>query len=101
MATQRRSWVSQPTSIRMHNTSVRVEYGKIYPGAFGEVDQLLINYVSFRQGAYMSYRTANSDDINALPEVMTKSAHHVRHELPTNVLRTRDDYPSILELATR
>ena len=101
MATQRRSWMSQPTSIRMYGTSVRVEYGKVYPSAHGEVDQLLINYVSFRQGAYMSYRTANSDDINALQQTLNRSAHHVRHELPTNILRTQDDYPSILELAAR
>jgi len=94
----------QPTSIGMYGTSVRVEFGKIdslYPGSLGEVDQLLINYVSFRQAAYKSYRTTNNDNINALPERMSRSAHHVRHELPTNILRTRDDYLSILELATR
>jgi len=96
--------IPQPAPIRMHDTSVRVEFGKIddlYPGSLGEVNQLLVNYVSFRQGAYMSYRTTNNDDINALPEILSRSAHHVRHEPPTHVLRTRDDYPSILELATR
>ena len=95
---------SQPTSIRMHDKSVRVEFGRIdglYPDSLGELDQLLINYVSFRQATYMSYRTTNNHDINALPEAMAKSAHHVLHELPTNILQTRDDYPSIMELATR
>jgi len=93
--------MSQPVSASMYGTSVRVEFGKIYPGIHGQVDQLLINYVSFRQGAYMSYRTANSDDINALQDTLNRSAHYVRQELPTDILRTRDDYPSILELATR
>lgn len=88
----------------MHKTSVRIEYGEIdssYPGPLEDVDQVLVNYVSFRQGTYKSYRNAHNDDISAFPEIMSKAAHYVKRELPTNVLRTRDDYPSIMELATR
>jgi len=86
----------------MHNTSVHVELGEIdaSPGSLDGVDQQLMNYVSFRQSTYLSYST-NDGDLHAFQEMMSKAAHHVQHELSTNVLRTRDDYQSILELATR
>jgi hypothetical protein len=88
----------------MHDASVRLEFGEIggpYSGSLNDIDQLLVNYISFRQGAYLSYRTTNAGDIQAFPEMMSKSVRYVQHELPTDVLRTRDDYESILELATR
>jgi len=89
----------------MHNTSIQVEFGEIdgsytYPGSVDGVDQQLGNYVSFRQGTYMSYST-NDGDLQAFQEMMSKAAHHVQQELSTDVLRTRNDYQSILELATR
>lgn len=86
----------------MPKPSVHVEVTKIdgsYPG-LDDLDQNLINHVSFRLGTYLSYST-NDDDIQAIPQMMSKSAHYVQHEVPTDVLRTRDDYQSTLELATR
>lgn len=88
----------------MPDPSISVEFGEVHastlPGFADEVGQQLINYVSFRQGTYMSYNP-NDDHIPAIQEIMTKSTHYVQHEMPTDALRTRDDYQSILELATR
>lgn len=87
----------------MPNTSTHVESGETdgsRPGSSDSVDQQLMNYVSFRQGTYMNYNV-NASDIQAVPEMITRSAHYVQHELPTDALRAREDYQSILELATR
>ena len=84
----------------MASTSVHVEFGEIGGSYPDGIDQQLMNYVSFRQGTYLNYST-DDDDIQVLGEKMSKSAHYVQHELPTDVLQTRSDYPSILELATR
>ena len=87
----------------MQNASIHVEVEKIggsYPGSGDGTDQQLMNYVTFHQGTYLSYST-NDDDFHDFPEKMSKSAHRVHHELPTEILRTRDDYQSTLELARR
>lgn len=89
----------------MPNTSISVEFGEVdgshgFPGFSGEIGQELMDYISFRQGTYLNYST-NDDHIHAFQETMTKSAHYVQHEMPTDVLRTRKDHPSILELAVR
>lgn len=91
----------------MPNSSISVEVGEIedshgFPGFTDETGQELVNYVSFRQGTHSNYSdTADDDHAHAFQEMMTKSAHYVQHEMPTEVLRTRDDDQSILELATR
>lgn len=87
----------------MASTSIHAESGEIdglYPGSPDGADRQLMNYVSFRQGTYLNYST-NDDDIQVSREKMSVSAHYVQHELPTDALRTRNDYQSILELATR
>ncbi|KAF9654422.1 hypothetical protein BDM02DRAFT_3196715 [Thelephora ganbajun] len=89
----------------MHNPSIRVQFGQVdgpytFSGFEDEIGQQLMDYISFRQGAYSSYHTAD-DHIQAFQETMARSAHYVQHELPTSVLRTRDDYQSTLELALR
>jgi len=85
----------------MPNPSVSVEFGGIepQPGLTVEICQQLLNYVSFRQGTYSSYRTAAT--FQNLQEAMAISSNYVQHELPTDVLQTRDDYQSTLELAVR
>jgi len=87
----------------MASTSIHVELGESdgsYPGSPDGTDRQLMDYVSFRQGTYMNYST-NDDDIQVSREKMSKSAHYVQHELPTDTLRSRNNYQSILELATR
>lgn len=85
----------------MAGTSIHVGLGEIdgsHPGSSDDIDQQLVNYVSFRRETYLNYN-ANDDDMQFFGE--PSSAHYVQHELPTDVLRTRSDYQSILELATR
>jgi len=87
----------------MAGTSIHVGIGETdgsHPGSSDEIDPQLMNYVSFRQEAYLNYN-ATDDHIRALGEKMSTSAYYVQHDLPTDVLRTRNDYQSILELATR
>ena len=89
----------------MPNPSITLEIGEVDgchtpPGLADEAGQELMNYVSFRQGTYMNYST-NDDDIQVSREKMSRSAHYVQHELPTDTLRSRNSYQSILELATR
>ena len=86
----------------MLNPSISLEFGEInpQPGLTVEICQQLINYVTFRQGAYSSYRTADTH-FKTLQETMAISSEYVQNEMPTDVLRTRDDYQSILELAVR
>jgi hypothetical protein len=81
----------------MPNPSMSIEVTKLEGDG---IDQPLMDYVSFRQGTYSNYSTAE-DHIHALNETMAKSAHYVQHEMPTDTLRTREDCQSILELATR
>ncbi len=85
----------------MSNPLISMEFGRIepQPGLTVEICQQLVNYVSFRQGTYSSYRTA--DTFQNLQETMAISSNYVQHEMPTDVLQTRDDYQSILELAVR
>jgi hypothetical protein len=91
----------------MPNSSISVDVGEIddplaLPGFTEGKGQELKNYVSFRQGTRSNYSDAADDDhIHTFQEMMTKSTHYVQHEMPTEVLQTRDDYQSILELATR
>lgn len=91
----------------MPNPSISVDVREIddpqaFPGLADGVGQELMDYVSFRQGTHSNYsETADDDHIHVFQEMMTKSAHYVQHEMPTELLRTRDDYQSILELATR
>ena len=88
----------------MASTSIHVEFEEIdgsYPGSPDGADRQLMDYVSFRQGTYVNYNTNNDDDVQVSREKMSSSAHYVQHELPTDTLRTRNDYQSILELATR
>ena len=87
----------------MPNTSTHVESGETdgsCPGSSDGIDQQLANYVSFRQGTYLNY-SPNAGNTQASREVMSKLAQYVQRELPTDVLRTREDHQSILELATR
>lgn len=91
----------------MSNPSISVDIREIndslgFPGFANEIGQELMNYVSFRQGTHSNYSdTADDDHTHAFQEMMTKSAHYVQHEMPTDVLQALDDYQSILELATR
>lgn len=91
----------------MQNPSISVDVRDIddpyaFPGFVDGMGQELMNYVSFRQGTQSNYSdTANDDHINAVQEMMARSTHYVQHDMPTDVLRTYDDYQSILELATR
>jgi len=87
----------------MASTSIHVELEEIdgsYPGSSDGTDRELMNYVSFRQRTYLNYST-NDDDIKVSREKMSRSAHYAQQELTTDALRTRNDYQSILELATR
>lgn len=91
-------------SIRMPNSSISVNVTEIddsyaFPGFTDEIGQELMNYVTFRQGTHSNYSDTADDD--HIQEMMTKSAHYVQHEMPTEVLWPREDYQSILELATR
>ena len=91
----------------MPDPSISVDVKEIdhthgFPGFTDEIGQELMNYVSFRQGTHSNYsNTADDDHIHTFQEMMTKSAHYVQHEMPTDVLRTLDDHQSILELGTR
>lgn len=95
---------SSCASIKMASTSMHVEVaGGIegsYPGSSDGVDQQLMNYVSFRQSTHVNYNV-NDTDVQVSEEKLSKSAHYVQHELPTDVLQSRNDYRSTLELATR
>jgi hypothetical protein len=88
----------------MASTSMHVEVtGGIegsYPGSSDGVDQQLMNYASFRQSTHVNYNV-NDNDVQISEQRLSKAAHHVQHELPTDVLQTRNDYRSSLELATR
>lgn len=84
----------------MPNPSISVELGKIDDSLADEMGQELMDYVSFRQGTHWSYN-ASDDHIHNFQDTVAKSAQYVQHEMPTDVLRARDDYQSTLELATR
>lgn len=90
----------------MSNQSISVDVKEIddshaFPGIADEIRQELMNYVSFRQGTHSNYSDTDDDHVHIFQEMMTKSAHYVQHEMPTDVLRTCDDPQSILELGTR
>ena len=87
----------------MASTSIHVQLEEIdgsYPGSSDGTDRELTNYVSFRQRTYLNYST-NDDDIQVSREKMSRAAHYAQQELTADALRTRNDYQSILELATR
>lgn len=72
--------------------------------SLGKPDQSVANDAFFRQKAYQSYRTIQArqaSPIDSIRERVFRSIRYVQHELPTDVLRTRKDYQSISELATR
>ena len=64
-------------------------------------DDELLQYLSFRQGTHLNYHRAAGIGIQDFDRLILQATKFVQQDLPTSVLRTRNDNESLLELSIR